>query len=257
MELTKKRIIIGVVIAWGLFCIVSILNDSIVQRQAKKKAEMDAAIEAQQALLLQSVIPDTTGTAHFSMKISPEAEALIAELNEVAKAENENAERFFSPDMKYAAYISESLDPFIEKSIINGNYIADGPQYINGIDLIELTTGQARQLVRPNQEMTGEYISNIEWNLESNAIYFTCNNGTIGSCEVYRCDIRTGKITLISDGSLCGLILDAPHIGFIKVMKSCFVEGKGGRHWYLAAISPDGKTEIKLSEPSLDMPEIN
>ena len=52
MELTKKRIIIGVVIAWGLFCIVSILNDSIVQRQAKKKAEMDAAIEAQQALLL-------------------------------------------------------------------------------------------------------------------------------------------------------------------------------------------------------------
>ena len=103
MELTKKRIIIGVVIAWGLFCIVSILNDSIVQRQAKKKAEMDAAIEAQQALLLQSVIPDTTGTAHFSMKISPEAEALIAELNEVAKAENENAERFFTPDMKYAA----------------------------------------------------------------------------------------------------------------------------------------------------------
>lgn len=38
-------------------------------------------------------------------------------------------------------------------------------------------------------------------------------------------------------------------------MKSCFVEGKGGRYWYLAAISPDGKTEIKLSEPSLDMPE--
>ena len=198
MELTKKRIIIGVVIAWGLFCIVSILNDSI---QAKKKAEMDAAIETQQALLLQSIIPDTTGTAHFSVKISPEAEALIAELNEVAKAENENAERFFSPDMKYAAY------------------------------------------------------SNIEWNLESNAIYFTCINGTIGSYEVYRCDIRTGKITLISDGSLCGLILDGPHIGFIKVMKSCFVEGKGGRHWYLAAISPDGKTEIKLSEPSLDMPE--
>ena len=181
----------------------------------------------------------------------------MAELNEVAKAENENAERFFSPDMKYAAYISESLDPFIERSIINGNYIADGPQYINGIDLIELTTGQARQLVRPNQEMTGEYISNIEWNLESNAIYFTSNNGTIGSCEVYRCDIRTEKITLISDGSLCGLILDAPHIGFIKVMKSCFVEGKGGRYWYLAAISPNGETEIKLSEPSLDMPEIN
>ena len=124
-------------------------------------------------------------------------------------------------------------------------------------DLIELTTEQVHQLVRPNQEMTGEYISNIEWNLESNAIYFTSNNGTIGSCEVYRCDTRTGKITLISDGSLCGLILDAPHIGFIKVMKSCFVEGKGGRHWYLAAISPDGKTEIKLSEPSLDMPEIN
>ncbi|WP_346993849.1 hypothetical protein [Alistipes shahii] len=233
------------------------MNDSIVQRQAKKKAEMDAAIEAQQALLLQSVIPDTTGTARFSVKISPEAEALIAELNEVAKAENENAERFFSPDMKYAAYISESLDPFIERSIINGTYIADGPQYINGIDLIELTTEQVHQLVRPNQEMTGEYISNIEWNLESNAIYFTSNNGTIGSCEVYRCDTRTGKITLISDGSLCGLILDAPHIGFIKVMKSCFVEGKGGRHWYLAAISPDGKTEIKLSEPSLDMPEIN
>ena len=255
MELTKKRIIIGIVIVWVLFCIVSILNDSIVQRQAKKKAEMDAAIEAQQALLLQSVIPDTTGTARFSVKISPEAEALIAELNEVAKAENENAERFFSPDMKYAAYISESLDPFIERSIINGTYIADGPQYINGIDLIELTTEQVHQLVRPNQEMTGEYISNIEWNLESNAIYFTSNNGTIGSCEVYRCDIRTGKITLISDGSLCGLILDAPHIGFIKVMKSCFVEGKGGRHWYLAAISPDGKTEIKLSEPSLDMPE--
>ena len=250
MELTKKRIIIGIVIAWVLFCIVSILNDSI---QTKKQAEMNAAIEAQQALLLQSVIPDTTGTARFSVKISPEA--LIAELNEVAKAENENAERFFSPDMKYAAYISKSLDPFIERSIINGTYIADGPQYINGIDLIELTTGQVRQLVRPNQEMTGEYISNIEWNLESNAIYFTSNNGTIGSYEVYRCDIRTGKITLISDGSLCGLILDAPHIGFIKVMKSCFVEGKGGRHWYLAAISPDGKTEIKLSEPSLDMPE--
>ena len=257
MELTKKQIIIGLIVVWVLFCIASILNDSIKQRQAKEKAEMEAAIEAQQVLLLQSVVPDTTEIDRFSVKISPEAEALIAELNEVAKAENENAERFFSPDMKYAAYISRSLDPFVERSIINGAYITDGPQYINGINLIELTTGHDRQLVCPNQEMTGEYISSIEWNLESNVIYFTSNNGTIGSYEVYRCDIRTGKISLISDGSLCGLILDAPHIGFIKVMKSCFIEGKGGRHWYLAAISPDGKTEIKLSEPSLDMPEIN
>lgn len=46
-------------------------------------------------------------------------------------------------------------------------------------------------------------------------------------------------------------------LGFILslIMKSCFVENEGGRHWYLAAISPDGKTEIKLSEPTLDMPE--
>lgn len=264
MVLTKQqivKIVYGIIALLILFYIISDII-SIISRgypfdeqYATKETKIEPVTRDQQAQLSQSIVQDSIGTGNPSMNISPEAEIYIAELNAQAEADNENAERFFSPDMNYAAYVSETLNPFVQEEIIQGTYTKEISQYINGINLIDQQTGQIKQLVVPGCKDIRDYITNMEWSLESDVIFFTSGNVFASSYGVYRCDVPSGKITRLSDGFFQGLILDSPYIGFVKVMKSCFVEGKGGRHWYLAAISPDGKNEVRLSEPSLNMPE--
>lgn len=254
MVLTKQQIVKIVLGTIALLLLLDIIfrGDPFAEQYAKKKAKIEAVIKAQQAQLSTPIAPDSSGEKQLCINASPEAEMYIAELNAQAEVDNENAERFFSPDMNYAAYISKALDPYVKKEIIHGTYTKEEPQYINGIDLIDQQTGQVKQLVIPGSKDIGDYITNLEWSLESDAVFFTCGSISVSSYGVYRCDVPSGEITCLSDGIFQGLILDSPHIGFLKVTKSCFIDGEGGRHWYEAAISPDGKTEVQLTEPSIN-----
>ena len=72
----------------------------------------------------------------------------------------------------------------------------------------------------------GSCITNLAWSLDSDMIYFTNGDQVISSYGVYAYDLNTHSIVTIASGIL-----------------------------NKAAISPDGETKIKLSEPSLNMPE--
>lgn len=181
-------------------------------------------------------------------------QACIDEWNRRAEMETENVERIYSLDMKYAAYISIHPNPIFQNEVIAGE--TEGcPIYRNGIGLTDRQSGTSRQLIAPGQDPIRENISNLIWSLESDIIYFTSYGDTAGSAGVYGCNIFSGKVRLLSDGNLVELILDEPYVGWLKILNSCFVEGESGRHWYYAALSPDGKTEIRLTEPSLDVPK--
>ena len=185
---------------------------------------------------------------------SSHAQANIDEWNKRADMETENAERIFSADMKYAVYISTHPNPIFRDEVIAGE--TEGCSiYRNGICLIDRQSGTSRQIVAPGQDPIKENIANLIWNLESNVIYFMSYGDTAGSADVYSCNIFTAKVDLLSGGNLVELILDEPYIGYLKILNSCFIEGQGGRYWYYAALSPDGKTEIRLTEPSMDIPK--
>ena len=191
----------------------------------------------------------------FSKEVAKtDAQANIDEWNKRADMETENAERIFSADMKYVVYISTHPNPIFQDEVIAGE--TEGCAiYRNGIRLIDRQSGTSRQIVAPGQDPVKENIINLIWNLESDVIYFTSYGDTTGSAGVYSCNIFTGKVDQLSDGNLVELILDEPYIGYLKILNSCFIEGRGGCHWYYAALSPDGKTEIRLTEPSMNIPE--
>lgn len=177
-------------------------------------------------------------------------------LNEQAAKDNENAERFFSPDMRYAAFVSHALDPYLRDQLMTGESLSEEEYpFIDGICLTDRNSGSTYTLVEPGQKDVCEHIGNLVWNLESDVIYFTSYGDTAGSSGVYSYSLATRKVAFLSGGGVVGLILDEPHIGWLKILNSCFFEGKGGRYWYYAALSPDGKTEIRLTEPSMDIPE--
>ncbi len=239
---------------------VSVGQQKLLDAYNKLMAEYDATREADLARLgdpskaatwvHEQEIPNT-----FSKEIAKtNAHARIDEWHQWADMENENAERMYSLDMKYAAYISTHPNPIFQNEVITGE--TEGCSiYRNGIGLTDRQSGTSRQLVVPEQGPIRENISNLVWNLESDVIYFTSYGDTVGSAGVYGCNIFSGEVSLLSDGNLVELILDEPYVGWLKILNSCFIEGEGGCHWYYAALSPDGETEIRLSEPSLDIPE--
>ena len=181
-------------------------------------------------------------------------QAHIDEWNKRADIETENAERIFSADMKYVVYISTHPNPFFRDEVIAGE--TEGCSiYRNGIRLIDRQSGTSRQIVAPGQDPIKENIVNLIWNLESDVVYFTSYGDTAGSSEIFSYSLATRRVACLSSGNLVGLILDEPYIGYLKILNSCFIEGQGGRYWYYAALSPDGKTEIRLTEPSMNIPE--
>lgn len=70
----------------------------------------------------------------------------------------------------------------------------------------------------------------------------------------YAYDLNTHSIVAIASGILNRVIPDGEYRGYLEVTTSYYAK-EGGCYWYKAAISPDGETKIKLSEPSLNMPE--
>ncbi len=212
------------------------------------KAEWDEYMATIRAC--EQEIPNT-----FSTEVAKtDAQANIDEWNKRADIETENAERIFSVDMKYVAYISTHPNPVFRDEVIAGE--TEGCSiYRNGIRLIDRQSGASRQIVAPGQDPIKENIVNLIWNLESDVIYFTSYGDTAGSSEIFSYSLATRRVACLSSGNLVGLILDEPYIGYLKILNSCFIEGQGGRYWYYAALSPDGKTEIRLTEPSMNIPE--
>lgn len=185
-----------------------------------------------------------------------DAQTTIDALNERAAKENENAERYFSPDMRYAAFISCALDPYLREQIMAGKGLSkEEYPFINGICLTDLDSSSTYMIVEPGQKVVREHICKLVWNLESDVIYFTSYGDTAGSSGVYSYSLATRKVVNLSDGGVIGLILDEPHIGWLKILNSCFIGDQPGRYWYYAALSPDGETEIRLTEPSINIPE--
>ncbi len=185
-----------------------------------------------------------------------EAQSQINILNERAAKETEEAERYFSSDMRYAAFISYALDPYVRDQIMAGKGFSEEENpFIDGICLTDRNSDSTSTLVKPGQKDIHEHICNLVWNLESDVIYFTSYGDTAGSSEIFSYSLATRKIACLSGGNLIDLILDEPHIGWLKILNSCFIGDLPGRHWYYAALSPDGKTEIRLTEPSMNIPE--
>lgn len=89
---------------------------------------------------------------------------------------------------------------------------------------------------------------------DSNTLYYDNGHSSGPSWGVYGFDIAHNEVAMIGSGYLQRVIKDGELKGYIEIITSYYAK-EGGCYWYKAAISPDGKTEIKLSEPSLDMPE--
>lgn len=248
MELTKKRIIfrsvvIGLVVVWTI-------SRFVISKRGEPT--FDTATETQQPLFQQSIEPDSNTIARLEFERLARIQPVLDELIDQTMSESEDAERFFSPDSRYAVHVVKSIDPYTYEMILAEESIAETNHFVDGIRLIDLNTNSDRTLVEPGQEGIHEHIGNIVWNLESDCIYFTGISDTAGCSEVFRCDIKTGSIESLASGGVVELILDDPYVGYLKILDTCFVEDEGGRHWYFAALSPDGKRKIQLTEPTLN-----
>lgn len=240
-------VVVGLVVVWMILCFVM---------SVRSEREFDPAIGTQHALLQQSIEPDSNTIARLEFERLERIQPVLDDLMERAMLESEDAERFFSPDSRYAVHIIKSIDPYTYEMILAEESIAEANHFVDGICLIDLNTNSDRTLVEPGQEGIHEHIGNIVWSLDSDCVYFTGFGDTAGCSEVFRCDIKTGTVESLSSGGVVELILDDPYVGYLKILDTCFVEDEGGRHWYFAALSPDGKRKIQLTEPSLNYDEI-
>ena len=177
----------------------------------------------------------------------------LAQLEAEIALDNLNAERFFSPDGRCAVYITVALDPYVREQILAGKDVRDG-RFINGLNGVDLTgDGTERVLIIPGSGAAKDYIGTLLWSLDSESVFFSSGDAFMPSWGVYRYDFASGEISIVSGGYLIEMITDEPYAGYLKVCKSCFVDGETGRHWYYAAISPDGEKEAQLTEPSLEL----
>ncbi len=176
----------------------------------------------------------------------------LARLEAEISLKNQQTERIYSPDGRYAVYITVALDPYVREQILAGKNMHEG-LFINGLNGIELTdNGTERVLIAPGCGGANNYIENPIWSFNSESVFFSSGDTFMPSWAVYRYDVASGELMHLSDGNLIELIADEPYAGYLKVCKSCFVDGETGWHWYYAAISPNGEKEVQLTEPSLD-----
>lgn len=182
---------------------------------------------------------------------------LINKLRSNERTLNKTAKRISAPNGKYKAFISSDISIDILEQILRGRTNLEGENiYLNGLCLI--TGDSIKSLYYPLREQStwklGDLIINLAWSLDSDIIYFTNGDQVISSYGVYAYDLNTHSIVAIASGILNRVIPDGEYKGYLEVTTSYYAK-EGGCYWYKAAISPDGKAEIKLSEPSLSMPE--
>lgn len=186
----------------------------------------------------------------------PEITKYINKLRKEERLLNKNATRISSPNGRYQAYITSDISTDILNEIILGNSIESEFIYHNGLCLIE--NDSIKSLYYPNRQRLHyklrECITNIAWGLDSDILYFTNGGGEgMANYSVYACSIKTKAITEIAPGYLNRVIPDGEYKGYIEVYKPSYMQ-ESRWCWYKAAISPDEKNEIKLSEPTIDFP---
>ena len=187
----------------------------------------------------------------------PHIITLINKLRSNERTLNKTAKRISAPNGKYKAFISSDISIDILEQILRGRSNLEGENiYLNGLCL--MTGDSIKSLYYPLSDQStwklGSCITNLAWSLDSDIIYFTNGDQVISSYGVYAYDLNTQSIVAIASGILNRVIPDGEYRGYLEVTTSYYAK-EGGCYWYKAAISPDGETEIKLSEPSLDMPE--
>ena len=187
----------------------------------------------------------------------PHIITLINKLRSNERTLNKTAKRISAPNGKYKAFISSDISIDILEQILRGRSNLEGENIsLNGLCL--MTGDSIKSLYYPLSDQStwklGSCITNLAWSLDSDIIYFTNGDQVISSYGVYAYDLNTQSIVAIASGILNRVIPDGEYRGYLEVTTSYYAK-EGGCYWYKAAISPDGETEIKLSEPSLDMPE--
>ena len=187
----------------------------------------------------------------------PHIITLINKLRSNERTLNKTAKRISAPNGKYKAFISSDISIDILEQILRGRSNLEGENiYLNGLCL--MTGDSIKSLYYPLSDQStwklGSCITNLAWSLDSDIIYFTNGDQVISSYGVYAYDLNTHSIVAIASGILNRVIPDGEYRGYLEVTTSYYAK-EGGCYWYKAAISPDGETKIKLSEPSLNMPE--
>ena len=185
----------------------------------------------------------------------PHIISIINKLRSNERILNKTAKRITAPNGKYKAFISSDISIDILEQILRGRSNLEGENiYLNGLCL--MTGDSIKSLYFPLRDQStwrlGDHITNLAWSLDSDIIYFTNGDQVISSYGVYAYDLKTHSIDSITSGILNRVIPDEKYRGYLEVTTSYYAK-EGGCYWYKVAISPNGKTEIKLSEPSLDI----
>lgn len=159
-----------------------------------------------------------------------------------------------SYDGRYTAQLICTIHPNIEALVAKGITNFEGEtRFKYGVRLYDKQTDTTLDLFNTLYQ-NGDQIDVIHWGLDSNTLYYDNGHSSGPSWGVYGYDIAHNEIVHIGGGFLQQIIKDGDFKGYIEIITSYIAEG-GGRYWYKAAISPDGKKEIRLTEPSMDFPE--
>lgn len=181
---------------------------------------------------------------------------LLKDIRTEADSLTRVAPRLYSPDMHYAASISYIINPDIEAGIKAGYYNLEGEcRFKSGIALQDCTTGQITKLYDEVCQ-NGLNIEQLAWGLNSDVLYFTNGNETASSYGVYEYNLNSRKTESIASGFLNRVIPTGEYKGYLEIITGYYAQ-QGGHYWYKAALSPDQKTKIQLSEPTMDITTIN
>lgn len=159
-----------------------------------------------------------------------------------------------SYDGRYTAQLICTIHPNIETLVAKGITNFEGEtRFKYGVRLCDKQTDTTLDLFNTLYQNGGQ-IDVIQWGLDSNTLYYDNGHSSGPSWGVYGYDIVHNEIIKIGSGFLQQIIKEGKFKGCIEVITSYYAK-EGGWYWYKAAISPDGKKEIRLTEPSMDFPE--
>ncbi|MDH6356051.1 hypothetical protein M2132_002409 [Dysgonomonas sp. PH5-45] len=182
-------------------------------------------------------------------KLDQQAVELKLECFEMQRQLNEKIEYVSSPNYRWTAFVewTSELDPYV---VGESDYSVQSQ-----IKLINNETGAVKVAVpfqfvgEPKKDM--REFQEITWNLESNGFYFITSAWVVAGAIHYY-DINSGTTRYLSHGlGIERVISEGEYKGFIEALHTTIEEDKG-RVVYKVAISPDGKTTIRLPDKDVD-----
>jgi TonB family protein len=166
---------------------------------------------------------------------------------EIQQRLNKEIEYVNSPNYRWTAFVewTSELDPYS---------LGDGNAVQSQIKLITNETGAVKVVVPfrfdgvPEKSMQG--FDNITWTLESDGFYFTTRAWAVADAIHYY-NISSGRTHYVSHGlGIEGVFSEGEYKGYIATSQTKIEAGQG-RIAYRVAISPDGKTTIRLTDENL------